>query len=513
VVAHLEAQVGWPVHRLARATVTGRIGQRRAVGAARRRSALSALTAVAFVFLAACSKSSTGPGHGSTGVAFVTGNGQSDTVQAALVQALVVRVVTPAGQAAAHQVVQFVTEPDSLGAQVYVEPLSSQNPTTFVADTTDASGQTSVVVVMGFVAGPGHLVVRVPVYGYSDTAVFTIKAGNAAGLTLSPPDTAVFVDSSVTFTTAVVDRFGNHRSDPVALSVVSGPATLSGTRATATAVGRVVLVATAGKAVDTAGISAVPLGTLAAGGPGGIVMFNLDGSNYHLIATVPAGTVKWAPSGTQLAFDETIEGEGGGNGIIGAVDLSGAVTQVDNSATIAAWPQVSRDGMWVYYCRISNGAVNWRARLDGSGGSDSLLSQMPDVDIFETPSSDGLHIAYVADHSGASDLRVLTLATGAVTSLGLTAWSPTWSPTSDLIAYLAGADDPSPVAVVHSNGSGPRTLTANTYFNNIDWSPDGQWIVALNAGTRKIDLINATSGMTLPLPFTGSQWSPTWKPK
>jgi hypothetical protein len=502
------------MHELVRATMADRRRTPPMALSGKRCTSVFALATGMLLLVAACSGNGTAPGHGSGGVQFVAGNGQSDTVLATLLQALVVRVVTPGGQAAAHQIVQFVALPNAQGGdQASVESLDSQYPTSFLADSTDASGEVSVGVMLGIVAGPAHIVLRVPVYGYSDTATFTINAGAAAGLSITPADTAVFVDSSVTLTAAVVDRFGNHRSDAVTVVVASGPATLAKTRVTATAVGRVILVAKAGKAVDTAALSVVPLGTLAAGTSSGIVMFNLDGSSYHLIAAVPGGAIKWAPSGTQLVFDQTQSGEGSGNGEIEAIDLSGAVTAVDHSAAVSQWPQVSRDGVWVYYCRISAGSINWEARLDGSGVSDSLLSQMPDFDIFETPSSDGLHIAYVADHSSTTDLRVLTLATGAVTSLGVNAWSPTWSPTSDLIAYLAAPGDPAQISLIHSNGTGARTLTADSYYTNIDWSPDGQWIVARNAFTTKIELINATSGMTLPLGYTGSQWSPTWKPK
>jgi hypothetical protein len=52
-------------------------------------------------------------------------------------------------------------------------------------------------------------------------------------------------------------------------------------------------------------------------------------------------------------------------------------------------------------------------------------------------------------------------------------------------------------------------------LGDFDWSPDGQWLVAADAATGRLDLISASLGTILPLPFTAGQSyvSPTWKPK
>jgi Tol biopolymer transport system component len=507
------------MHTSAPTVLTARNHSRWTVQMAQRRAGRAASAAFVLGVVAACSTNETAPKHGSVGVQFIAGNGQSDTLQATLEQPLVVRVLDLEGQPAPQQRVQFVAVAGFEGGQAYAEPIGSQQASSTLTTTTDSSGRASVAVVLGIGAGPAHLVVQVPQFGYSDTAIFTVNPGNAFRVAVTPADTAIFVDSSLTLSVTVLDRGDNPRpKDPVTLSVGSGPGKVSGKRVTATSAGVITLVAGAAVLRDTALVSAVPPGTLATGAyGGGIAVFNLDGSNYHLITNLPAGTVKWAPSGTDAVFDETQGGEFGGTGGIDAINLSGAVTHVDSSATAtAAWPQVSRDGVWVYYSRLAGlaaGSVIWRARLDGSGSSDSVLSQMPDFDIYPTPSPDGLQIAYVADHNSTTDLRVLTLATGAVRSLGVNAWSPAWSPTADVIAYVAGPGDPAPVAVIHSDGTGARTLTSATYYGNIDWSPDGQWIAGLNFNTHAIDIINATSGLTIQLPYTGSEWSPTWKPK
>jgi hypothetical protein len=499
------------------AAITARKDFRWTIRMVQRRAAGTVSAAFVLAILAACSTEQTAPKHGSVGVQFISGNGQSDTLQATLAQPLVVRVLDLNGQPAPGQSVAFVGAAGFEGAQAYAQPPGSQLLDSRVTATTDSTGHASVAVVLGIGAGPAHLIVQVPQYGYSDTAVFTVNPGNAFRVAVSPADTAVYADSSLTLSVAVVDRGDNPRpTDPVSVAVAAGPGTVSGKRVTTTAAGVVTLVASAAMLRDTALVSAVPQGILATGNfGGGVAVFNLDGSDYHVITNLAAGTIKWAPSGTEVVFDETQGGEYGGTGVIDATGLSGAITHVDSSGATGAWPQVSRDGVWVYYSRLdgSAGSVTWRARLDGSGGSDSIVSQMPDFDIYPAPSRDNLHIAYVADHNSTTDLRVLTLATGAVRSLGVNAWSPVWSPTADVIAYIAGPGDPAPIAVINSDGTGARTLTTATYYGNIDWSPDGQWIVGLNFNSHKIDIVNATSGQTIQLPYTGSEWSPSWKLK
>jgi hypothetical protein len=467
------------------------------------------------MLVVACSGNETAPLPGPTGIQFVAGNGQTDTIGATLAQALTVRVVSAHHQPGKHEIVQFIAVPGSQGHgdEADIEPIGNLGLTNFVAETTDASGETSVVVVLGAQAGPTHIVVRVPELGFVDTAVFSAQPGNAAGVTISPTDTLVYLDSSLTYSGAAVDRFGNRRADQVTYSIAGGSATVSGARVTGAGFGPAAVVASSGTHSDTARLGVIPMGTLAASVQGGMVIFNLNGSDFVQLP-VTAGALKWTASGTQLVFDKTMNGEADGQPLILVTDLSGNVTTIDHSDGFAdQWPQVSRDGVWVYFSRIGGpGSANWRTHLDGSG-ADSLLSQMPDFDIFATPSSDGQHVAYVAAHDETTDLRVATLATGAVTSLKVNAWSPTWSPTSDLIAYLAGASDPARIAVIHADGTGARTLGTAVYNTNIDWSPDGQWVVAHNAATGKIDVLNVASGAAIPLTFTGSEFSPTWKPK
>jgi Tol biopolymer transport system component len=462
----------------------------------------------------ACGTDSTGPHHPASNIEFVVGNHQTDTIQAALNQALVIRIGSvPAGQTPAHQVVQFVAVPvDSSNAassdEAYLASLTSPTPLTFVADSTDASGQASVVIILGTKAGRARIIVRVPTFGYVDTAVFTVAPGHPAALRASPADTAVYAGGTVALHSAAVDRAGNPRTDPVTYTVMSGPATLAGSTLTVTGIGRVLVAGAANGAHDTSYASGVPAGRIAASldDDSGIVAFNLDGSNYTRLTTTRAGTVRWSPSGTSVAFDQIAGGNGSGSPQLQLLTGS-TVTVLDNSAgSFDGWPAYSRDGTWIYY---SKDYQLWRVHPDGTGDS-HIFGNGGDPVAFPGPSPDGTLVEYVSAEGGT--IKVVTLSNSSITDVGVPAQSALWSPTSNVIAYNSGYFGGS-IGVVNADGSGQRLLPAATssgYSFVFDWSPDGHWIIARDNGSGKLILINVTSGVLLPLGYTGHIGSPTW---
>ncbi len=473
-----------------------------------------ALLAAVVVIAAACG-SSTGPnGAPKPGIAFAAGNQQTDSVQAFLNQALVVQINPPSGVSAVGQIVQFQAIPsDSAGFNsdwCDPVPLTSNQPVSFVADTTDAQGRASVGIALGQRAGKARLLVKVPALGYLDTATFTVTAGAAASLASGPADTSVYVNGTVNLHTAVVDRFGNPRSDAVTYSVLSGPAKLSGSSVTVTGFGQALIAAMAGNRKDTTFITGVPNGTIAASldAGGGIVVFNLDGSGYKTITTTAAGTVVWAPNGQSVAFDQT--GTGGLNGgtasLLAATVPGGVVSTLDNSGgPTDAWPAYSRDGTWIYYVKIASTGDIWRVHSDGSG--DAAVTMTQAYAQFPSPSPDGTQIVYVVED--VATVEILTVATGTSTQLAnISAYSAAWSPNSNLIAYVSGSNT---INVINSDGTGQRALTTGPYSPQIGWSPDGNWIIARNGYTNKLDLISVTTpNLILPVGFTGAIGSPSW---
>jgi len=472
-----------------------------------------ALIGVAVAIVAGSCSTSTSPRQGSS-IQILAGGGEQDTIGATLPQALVIRVALPIGGTNAGQAVQFSTIQPSApsGAIAYVSSVTSPGEALAVVDSTDRTGMASVQIIFGTVTGVARVQITVPALKYIDTASFTVLPGQADTIAITPPDTLLAVGKQVTLHSASFDRAGNSRpSDVVTYKVRYGGVSLSGSVVTTTAPGLASVVAATGGASDSALISVVPSGTLAAiSDTGGVIMFNLDGSGFQAVTRIPATDVKWAPSGASVVF---ICPEPYNVLPICTSDLHGNVDTLDLATeTTNAWPFYSRDGTWIYYSHIGGpGGILKREHPDGSM-ADSLNSQLPADDYWPSPSPDGTKLAYVDLLSG--NLRIMTIATGAVVDLGIIAHSPAWSPNSNQIAYLASDGGTGSLAVVNSDGSGQRALgtVGSQYYFDLDWSPDGQWIVWREQATAKIDVINVATNRVMPLAFTGFVGSPAWQP-
>jgi Tol biopolymer transport system component len=92
-----------------------------------------------------------------------------------------------------------------------------------------------------------------------------------------------------------------------------------------------------------------------------------------------------------------------------------------------------------------------------------------------------------------------------------------WSGAHDLIAYVHGRawsylDDPdsSGIYLITPDGSGKRQLLMAKHVHGIDWSPDGQWIIA-NAGSE-LWKISYPDAVVETLLTAGQYYYPTWCP-
>lgn len=464
------------------------------------------LTAAILTAIACGSSKATGPTFSRVPIAFPLGNSQTDTIQSVLTQALIVRVGSGPAGSGAHQVVRFQSVLDSGTYRVLVEPLAGGSPSPFVAETTNASGKASVVIAFGNDEGPGQLVVNVPALGYLDTARYTVLPGNPYAMQAMPHDTDAYLGGTVGLRTAVVDRFGNTRTDPVTFAVVGGSGSINGSTLTANGYGPILVAGTANGLVDTTIVYGVPKGTIAAAGDISYIWrFNLDGSDFTQISPVSAGTLKWAPNGSSLVFDQTVNGLYGAIDQLQSVTTSGLVTTIANSGAVAlAYPQYSRDGTWIYYDEYSATLPMWRVHPDGTGDATvNMLS--PESLQFPSPSFDGTKVSYIL--SGAGDLKVLTLASGAAVDLGVNGIANVWSPTRNVIAYVTLNNA---MALINSDGSGQSMIAPGPYGPQFDWSPDGQWIIARNTATTRLEVINVATQLVIPLGYTGTVGSPTW---
>jgi hypothetical protein len=474
--------------------------------------------------VAACSGGLAGP-RATANIVFIAGNHQSDTILATLKQPLVIRVAIPSGQQGAGHVVQFQSFPDTnttAGYQLYLGPdvlVVPGSPTW--NDSTNNAAEASVIVTMGEHTGTAQLLIKVPDFGYVDTATFTVLPGGAYALHVSPADTTIFTAASFTYNASTVDRFGNpRRGDSLTYVVDSGPVTIAAGKATGTAPGyaTVTIIAPKQSLAGNATIVVVPHGTLAASNGQGIVMFRLDGTGMRTILEgTPAGDVNWDPTGTHIVYDGSAQCFAGG-ATLHTTDLQGDTTLVANGGGFDggnyddAYPSYSDTGNWIYYSQNERAGVGTgrvlRVRPDGTG--DTLL--LGNLDYFPAPAPDGTRMAYVAVLNSITDLRILNLSSGVSNSLHVNAWSPEWSPAGNEIAYLTPFGCTGPIALISPDGSGSHILTTETYHAGFGWSPDGQWIAANNLTTGLIDLINASSGQTIPLLYTQGLASPAWQP-
>jgi len=492
------------------------------------RCSLIAGLAAAGLITGACGDHGTGTGPGGSSLQLLYGDGATDTVLSVPAQALVVEVRGENGVPVSGTVVRFQSLPiDSarpFSPGVFVAAVTSTYFETFVADSTDSRARASVLIELGTSSGAAKLLVSVPEFGLQDTARFTVLPGNAARVVVQPKDTALYTGKGFRARASVTDRFGNPRSDPVSYSTTTVAITItpSGTVTAGANFARAFYTANARGWTDTGWVSVVPQGTLAAlqtgdfGGHGaGMVMFNLDGSGYQWIG--PGGSYynaapSWTPSGTGLAFGLT---SGGVGSWIYTSDLSGAerplITAGDSGLTLTSWPAYSHDGAYVYFSGATTANFGlWRADADGTNPH-LLYTDPSGLAWRSSPSPDGTRLAFTNAGTYPAGVQVYTLASNTVSTWAVVGHTPRWSPVAETIAFVTPYGGS--VFVMNSDGTGVRQVTPVGRFygeTSLTWSPDGAWLVA--RGPASLELLNVTTGATLPLGYTTSIIEPAWKP-
>ena len=390
----------------------------------------ASLSCLMFVVAAAsCGDNGTEPPVGPPGLTIVSGAGANDTIDARLVQALVVEVHTPAGRGVPNAVVRFTSlsarRPDGWTTPgVLVGRLTDATLTSLVVDTTDANSRATALVQLGSVAGETGVEVTVPVLGLVDTARYRVRPGATDSVALTPLDTAVYVGASYAISGRTLDRHGNATDGTVVLTV--GDITVAEVAAasvTGRAYGRTAVVASSGPVRDTAWTSVVPTGVLAVTGYGGVIAtVNLDGSGYRQIPvprTYTGAGIAWAPDGSYLVagFDDPrtlyrVTTDGGSTRLIaGAAPSVGEITAVD----------VSADGQETYfsagYCNYNEvvyrvlGTDAYPVRVSAPVADECFGLVQANVSL----SPDGAHAA--VEHYGTPydtpDVQILALASGA----------------------------------------------------------------------------------------------------
>ena len=203
-------------------------------------------------------------------VTIVGGGALTDTVVAQPARTLTLLVRTKTGTAAGRIAVTLTattlfTRGGLEGAIVTMLRNGTLPRVATYTDSTDAQGRLSVTAFMGGIADSGGIVVTAPAIALNDTLPVTVRAGRTVTVVVEPLDTAVYVGASYRLRALALDRFGNGRDTVAQFSDATGGIALSGDgRITGTAIGRSRLIATAGPFTDSAFVSVVPTGAIAA---------------------------------------------------------------------------------------------------------------------------------------------------------------------------------------------------------------------------------------------------------
>lgn len=485
--------------------------------------------------LAACHGDATGPiTDRHPGIVFAAGANAADTIGTELLQALKVVVRDAKGSLLPNTIVRFASIPAGtpgtslFGPSVLVGALAGRGASTFLAETTNTDGAVFVRIVLGNVAGPGAVAVTVPEAGLTDTARFTIRPGNAYVVVVTPGDTAMMTGNSLTLKGEVHDRWGNARSDAVAYRATNATLSVSSAGAvTAANPTRGAVVASAGDSTvrpDTAWVSVVPHGTVAAIQAGKLVTMQLDGSAYHVIpatGVIDAG-LEWKPDGSALLVALNSQASP-----LDFVDRQGAITPVLPARTTDANNfsvpgalgsfDLSADAATVFVSanNCNSNSILYRYAV----GADSLERLSPTsttdpigwdcFDVVErspSVSPDGKQLVYERDSSYYSGfvLERMDLATKVVTDLNVAGQQPRYSPAGDLVAFFRANQ----IFVMQPDGTGVRAISpaGHTYLPGVRWSPDGRWLIARMAsqyyGQGEVVLLDVQTGQEIPLPFT-----------
>ncbi|HEX7980791.1 MAG TPA: hypothetical protein VF461_19455 [Gemmatimonadaceae bacterium] len=431
-----------------------------------------------------------------TPIKVVAGGGQTDTIGAVLLQALVVEVRDTSGKFFAGSTVRFT--PVGGISNLLVSPVSEQNFAAFASDVADTQGRAKALVKMGNVAGTMKLEIAVPELGAVDTITFVVKAGAPAKFTISPRDTTLLPGASFTLSVQTTDRASN--------PIPSAAPTFSATGATVTSAGLVtagsssprahIIVSHSG-AADTVGVWVVMKLPMVMNRNHAVVLINSDGTGATTLATSPDNSL--SPSSVKATPQVLFyQGDPGYSGTIWTVQPNGTPQRLNPGTTRGeGWARFSPDGAWVYFTRDYRSL--WREHLDGTG-LDSLTS-FTEARVYIAPSvsPDG-HSVAIEDGTG---VQIYDATTRTPRMISTTCGFPTYSPDGAWFACTTA----STVSVVRTDGTGKR-LVANLSPNyglddltSADWTADGTCLL-LTTYTGAI-LVDVSNGAVFPLTGLG----------
>lgn len=335
---------------------------------------------------------------------------------------------------------------------------------------------------------------------------------------LSPSDTALYVGAHFKTRGLMVNSYGDqYPSDHLRYASLDPSVSVAGEgTVTGLAYGRARVVVTRADLSDSSWVSVVPVGTLALSKISDqptVDVVNTDGSGLMSIVSgggFGSGAPAWLPGNAGLVYQVG----GGGVSRLFVTDLAGHNTLL---VPFGQDPRVSRDGRWVYFRYALNGGEIWRVHVDGTGLEQVTVSPSSTAgDGFPDPSPDGTQLVFMSTRfaGGGFQLAVRDLTSGAERSLGSEGELPRWAPSGNSIAFWSGnvSSQTGTIFVIGADGTGARQVSTagRTYVpQGLDWSPDGQWLLARSDST--LDLIQVATGLTLPLGYGAGYFLASWR--
>jgi hypothetical protein len=411
-----------------------------------------------------------------------------------------------------------------------------------------ANDRASAFVRLGTVATSAAITVLVPALSDSLQFSIVVKPGATVGLTALPKDTALYVGRSFVLRMGFVDGYGNvSAASGGTFAGDSSAATVAGSgEVDAHAIGRARFTVRNGALTDTAWVSVVPSGRIAAvhiatqalADTTKVVLVNLDGSGYRefplQLSDVPAPA--WHSTGAYVISPlHPPPGSSDGFPRLAALDTTSgqwSPTIATGSTPVVGRAAFSRDGSWIFAGvqsvasdRDVGASSMFRFRTDGSGAPE-IVGYPADHGIAFTnpsPSPDGTRIAMMATYLGSQFTLVTPVAPplgdsaiAGMRSLPTGGW-PVWSPVSDTL-IMFGDEGMWLMATSGRQASDRRYISQDVSAQGFgttggpvaSWSPDGKWTVTRSSTT--LILIEVATNRVLPLGFASRLVGPAWRP-
>jgi Tol biopolymer transport system component len=218
-----------------------------------------------------------------------------------------------------------------------------------------------------------------------------------------------------------------------------------------------------------------------------IYTMEADGSDVQRL-TALAGSPRWSPDGTKIAF---VRGLGIVEGIyvanIYVMNADGTnQTRLTNNSVSDTSPEWSPDGTRIVFeSRRQFVATSGNSQIyvmNADGSNQTRLTNNTGLDLFPKWSPDGTRIVFqrYTPPPVSAEIHVMNADGSNQTQLtnSGSALSPRWSPDSSRIAFYSHRDGKAQIYVMNADGSNQTRLTNNPNFDQVpEWSPDGTRIV------------------------------------